>query len=93
MDREGCRGAWQRYYARLPRGQAILELGERTSHLEGRMRLIGRSPGSVYKGFVKARLTSALGMALGVQKQLQWGLTSVPLGGTLKGGGGARKDL
>lgn len=89
MDREALRLAWTRYYSgRLP-GSALKSIVERADFLEGRMRKLARFPDNEYHGIPKASLITALGMSLGVHRQLQWGLTSVSSGGRLKGGGGA----
>jgi len=90
MDRRRLYLAWQRYYSRYPREEAIKHLGEAIELLVGRMKELGRFPQSNYKGYPKRRLEAAFGMSLGVHKQLLWGLTFSPVGGKLRVVGGIR---
>ncbi len=88
-DRQALRIAWARYYSGCSHEEMLTRIRERVSYLEGRMRKLARFPQAGYKGFDKRSLTTALGMSLGVHKQLLAGLISVPRGGMMKGGGRA----
>lgn len=90
MDRQRLFAAWKRHYGLLPVAVAAEEMRQRAGRLEGRMRLLALWRGNDFKGFNKRSLTTALGMALGVHKQLLWGLTSVPWWGRLRVVGGNR---
>lgn len=89
MDRQACVKAWWRYYAMLePEDRQGIAEGH-VGSLEGRMRELACFPQRICRGFSTRALQIALGMALGIHKQILWGLTSAPWGATLKGGGGA----
>jgi len=87
MDRRRLYQAWQSFYARTCPIDRLVAIRERISFLEGRMRKMARFPGSKsWHGIPNVRLQVALGMSLGVHKQLLWGLTSDPGWGMLEGG-------
>ena len=77
---------WRRHYA-ARQAVAGAELAKQAEALEKRMRALGRFPAPYYRGFNKRALTSALGMSLGIHKQLLGGLTSSSWGGRVMGGG------
>lgn len=72
---------------------ALKSIVERAGFIEERMMKLARFPERIYRGFNKARLMTALGMSLGVHRQLQWGLTSALRGGKVKGGGGVETSI
>lgn len=89
MDRRALQIAWADFYTNRgwPRAQIIEDITRRVNDLGGRMRDLARLKQSTYHRFNKARLVSALGMSMGVLKQMRWGLTFSTPGGNLKGGG------
>ena len=89
MERQQLFEAWYAFYARLEPSERRAEMEKRLFSLEERMRFLGRFTERVYHGFTKASLVAALGMAVGVHRQLLGGLTSASSGCILKGGGGA----
>lgn len=77
MDRRGLYQAWQRFYAKYCLADRLILIRERVIFLEGRMRKMARLPmGKRWAGINNHSLQVALGMSLGVHKQLLWGLTS-----------------
>lgn len=89
MDREAVRKAFYDHYSRLEPAEREAAIRGVAESLEERMRRLGRFPDRMYKGFCKSRLVAALGMSLGIHKQLLGGLTSASSGVRVKGGGGA----
>ena len=89
VDRPRLLEAWNKYYERFSGEEKTRRLGENARLLEGRMRKLAALPQSTYKGYRKRKLEIALGMSLGVHRQLLAGLTFVSSGGRIKGGGGA----
>ena len=93
MDRRKLFLAWRDLYQGKEKEEAISIAREHISDLVRRMRLMGVLPGYIYHGMKKREYQKALGMALGVQQQLLWGLTSVSRGRNLRvEGGRGRKD-
>ena len=88
MDRSMLVVAVTRRLRGMTNTEKITYLAGTASYLEGRMRRLAVFPQTMYKGFVKRELTNALGMSLGVHKQLLGRLTFVPRAVILKGGGG-----
>ncbi|MBA7556662.1 hypothetical protein ES705_49378 [subsurface metagenome] len=90
MERMLAYTAWQKYYGERYQGdKRILAVRERAKWIEERMIHLARFPGRMYKGFIKRRLENALGVSLGIHRQLLWGLTSASSRGRIKGGGRA----
>lgn len=92
MNRQALFDNWVMYYLTLPEDEVLMAIVERTKVIEGRMVALARFSGRIYKGMRKRALEAALGMSLGVHKQLLWRLTSYPRGGNLKGGGGVQLE-
>ena len=92
MERERLKVAWARRYTACPADEVVRMMTQQASVLEGRMRKLACFPDKNVHGIPKAGLVTALGMSLGVQRQLFGGLTSAPSGGILKGGGGVEKE-
>jgi len=84
-----ARGCWRLSLAKDARDPGLREeLRRRILFLVGRMRMLGALPQLEYHGYNRRSLQAGIGMSLGVHQQLLVGLTSVPGGGRLKGGGG-----
>ena len=81
MERMACFASWKRYYDSLEPGLAADVARGSAALLEGRMRRAAQNPSPIIRGLEKRELVRAWGMALGVHKQLLWGLTCVPRGG------------
>lgn len=84
MDRERLRVAWEGYYTRVPPGERIEEIEKRVGFLVGKMRKLACLPGPLFHEFPKRSLEHALGMSLGVHRQLLWRLTSSPWRGKIR---------
>lgn len=89
MNRQRLYEAWHTYYSRRPAMAVRSVLERRVRWLERKMKRLARLPDRMYKGFDRRGLITALGMSLGIHKQLLWGLTSSSRGVKVKGGGGA----
>lgn len=89
LERERLYKVWWDYYARRDPLERRAALEAAICSLEGRMRRLGRFLQQEYKGYDRRHLQTALGMALGVHKQLLGGLTFGPSGSKILGGGGA----
>lgn len=81
MDRQLLYTAWQGFYSGYSDAEALSLIEGRVSFIVGKMMRLALYPGKVYKGFPKRSLETALGMSLGVHKQLLWRLTSSPRAG------------
>jgi len=96
MDRMRLYAAWDDYYRRwLPsqgrtKDDILLELRQAISSLRVRMMRLGAWRSPVYHGFKVKELVRWHGMSLGIHQQVLGGLTSLPRGGNLKGGGGVK---
>ena len=75
-DRQRLYRAWERHY----RGCEREVIAARAEVLEGRMKHLGRLPGPMRRGFVKRTLERALGMSLGIHRQLLVRLHPTPGG-------------
>ena len=81
MDRASLYEAWRGFYSGKSRQDAITAITERASFLEERMWRLARYPHQQqWHGIGSRSLQVALGMSLGVHKQLLWGLTSASSG-------------
>lgn len=93
LDRTRLHAAWKDHYElavlRLGQRSAVVEAKARASRLEGKMRQLARRRERYYKDYSRRGLEVALGMSLGVHKQLLWGLTSSPGGTKLRVVGGS----
>jgi len=87
MDREALLRAWYDHYKRQHAHDIVGALRTNLELLEGRMRMLGRYPQSLFHKINKRALQRALGLSYGVHKQLLWGLTSVSSRGRVRGGG------
>ena len=90
MDRQALLRAWKDYYQTTYPAIDLrsMAMNERAEALVRRMRALACFKQTIYKGFCKRELEYALGMAVGVHKQLLWGVTSFARGGYNKKGGG-----
>lgn len=80
LSRAETYNAWRKHYLALAKGQAISEAARHSQSLEGRMRRLAARRDEDFHGFSRMRLVRAYGQALGVHRQLLWGLTR-PSGG------------
>lgn len=79
MNRTMLYHAWWTAYRGLPRTAAISAIRGRIIFIEGRMRKMARLPGGKsHRGIPNYTLQTALGMSLGVHKQLLAGLHPAP---------------
>lgn len=85
MDRQRLYRAWGSYYAfkgsQDPAYDVLAELGKRAESIRARMVRLAGFPDRQYHGFVRKRLEVALGMSLGIHRQLSCGVGILALGG------------
>lgn len=68
--------SWRGFYANYEETERLSLMQGRVNRIVSQMIRLARYPGRMYKDMVKRRLETALGMSLGVHRQLLWGLTS-----------------
>ena len=90
MDRERLKGSWVKYYGMFDAEEVMGRLQMRADFIVGKMMMLARRKGPLYHEIPRIRLMTALGMSLGIHRQLLGRLTSSPRRGNLKGGGRAR---
>lgn len=76
MDRGRLYNDWRVFYGNQEEAGRLSLIQGRADRIVSQMVRLARSPGRMYKDMVKRRLETALGMSLGVHRQLLWGLTS-----------------
>lgn len=90
MDRERLKSSWTGYYARFDAAEVIERIETQADFIVGKMMMLARLTGPLFHEIPRVRLMTALGMSLGIHRQLLGRLTSSPWRGNLKGGGRAR---
>lgn len=84
MDRGALKSQWERFYSPYTPSEQVTLIEARANRIVSQMMRLARFPERISHGIVKRRLEIALGMSLGVHRQLLWGLTSDSRGGMMR---------